>query len=81
MNDRRHNEESSTLFFFFLSITDHKEKINRFRDNVNLNPIDCSSEFLNSFSSGEFDFQPHRLNSSDAEKRDRQVELLYNIFR
>ena len=35
MNEIRHNEESSSLFFFLPSITDRKEKINQFRDNVN----------------------------------------------
>ena len=55
---------------------DRKEKINQFSDNVNLNPIDCSLEFLSSFLSDKVDF----LNSSDAEKRDLQVGL-YNFFR
>ena len=64
-----------------LSITDRKEKINQFRENVNLNPIDCSLEFLNSFSPDKVDFQPHPLNSIDLEKRDPQVELLYHFFR
>ena len=39
MNKRRHNEEFSGLFFYLLSITDRKEKINQHRDNVNLNLI------------------------------------------
>ena len=38
-------------------------------------------EFLNSFSPDKVDFQPHLLNSSDPEKRDPQVELMYNFFR
>ena len=42
MNERRHIEELSGLFFYLPSITDCKEKINQFRENVNLNPIDCS---------------------------------------
>ena len=64
MNEGRHNEEPSSLFFFLSSITDKKEKIN-----VNLNPINCSLEFLDSFLFDK-DFQPLLLNSSDAEKRD-----------
>ena len=48
---------------------------------MNLNPIDCSLEFLKSFSPNKVDFQPHLLKSSDPEKRDPQVELLYNFFR
>ena len=48
-NDRRHNEESSGLFFYLPSITDCKEEINQYRENVNLNPTDCSLELLSSF--------------------------------
>ena len=81
MNVRRHNEESSSLFFFLPSIIDRNDKNNQFRDNVNLNPIDCSLEFLSSFSPDKVDFQPHLLKSSDAEKRDMQVQLLYKFFR
>ena len=80
MNERRHNEQTSSLFFYLPSITNRKEKINQFRDNVNLNPIDDSFGFLNSFSPDKADFQPHLLNSSDPGKRDPQVELLYNFF-
>ena len=81
MNERRHNEESSSLFFYLLSITDCKEKINQFRENVNLNPIDSSLELLSNFSPDKVDFKPHLLNSSMPGKRDPQVELLYNFFR
>ena len=56
MNERRHNEESCSLLFYLPSVTDRKEKINQFRDNVNLNLIDCSLEFLNSFSPDKVDF-------------------------
>ena len=81
MNDRRHNEGLSSLFFYLPSITDRKEKINQFRENVNINPIACSLELLSNFSPEKVDFKPHLLNSSMPKKRDRQVELLYNIFR
>ena len=77
MDERRHKEESSTLFSFLLSITDRKENINQFRDNVSLKPIDCRLEFLNSFlPDKEVHFQPQLLNSTDIEKRGPQVELL-----
>ena len=79
MNQRQHNEESSGLFFYLPPITDCKEKINQYRENVNLNPIDCSLELLSSFLPDKVDFQSHLLNSSVAEKRDPQVELLYNF--
>ena len=73
MNERLHNEESSGLFFYLPSITECKEKINQFRENVNLNPID--------FLPDKVGFKPHLLNYSVAKKRDLQVELLYNFFR
>ena len=64
------------------SITERKEKINQFRDNVSPNPIDCSLDFLNSFSpDSNVTFQPHLLNSNNPEKRDPQAELLYRFFR
>ena len=61
---------------------DRKEKINQFRDNVSVNPIYCSFDFLNSFlSNPEVTFQPRLLNSNDSEKREPQVDLLYSFFR
>ena len=78
LNERRHNEEFSTLFYFLPSITDRKEKMNQHRDNVNLNPLDCNLDYLNSFSSDkEVTFRPDLLNYADAELRKPQVELLY----
>ena len=47
LNERQHNEESSTLFYFLPLISNRKEKINQHRDNVNLNPIDSSLDYLN----------------------------------
>ena len=47
--EQQHGEDFSTLFFYLPSITDRKEKINQFRDNVSLNSVDCSLDFLNSF--------------------------------
>ena len=82
MNQRWNNEKTSSAFFFLPSITDRKERIKQFRDNVNLNPIDCSLEFLNSFSPDkEVNFQPHLINSYDVQQRGPQVELLYSFFR
>lgn len=81
MDERPHNEELSSLFFFLPSIMARKEKINQFHDNFDLNCTDCSLDYLNSFSFDKVDFQPHLLNCSDAEKRDLPVELLYNFFR
>ena len=81
MNEGRHNEESSGLFFCFLSITNCKENIYQYLENVNLNPIEYRLDLLSSFSPYKVDFQAHLLNSSVTEKRDPQVKLLYNFFR
>ena len=82
LNKRWHNEEFSTVLFYIPSITDWKEKINQHRDNVNLNPIDYSLDYLNSFSPDkEVSFRPDLLNSADVELRSRQVKLLYQFFR
>ena len=35
------NDDFSKLFFYLPSSTDRKEKINKFRENVQLPPIDC----------------------------------------
>ena len=56
--EQRNNEEFSNLFYYLPSTTDRKEDINQFRGNVNLNPVDCSLEFLNSFSNIGVKFQP-----------------------
>ena len=71
MNERWHNEESSSLFFYFLLITHCKKKISKFRENVNLNLIDCSLELLSSFlpdkinlKTSSFKFQCGRVKKS-----------------
>ena len=81
MNERRHNEESSGLLFYSPILTDLKEAINQYRENVNLNLIDCSFELMRSFSPDKVEFQPHYLNSSESELRNLQLEFLYNFFR
>ena len=51
-------------------------------ENVNLNPIDHSLDYLNSFSTNKgASFRPDLLNSADEELRSPQVELLYRFFR
>ena len=35
------NDDFSKLFFYLPSSTDRKEKIDKFRENVQLHPIDC----------------------------------------
>ena len=81
LNQRCHSEEFPSLFYFLPSITDQKEKINQYKENVNLNLIDCRLDYLNSFSPDkEVGFRPDLLNSADAELRNPQVELLYQFL-
>ena len=42
MNEKRDSKEFSTLFYYLQSITDRKEKIDQWCDNVNLLPVDLS---------------------------------------
>ena len=73
-------KRSTLLFFNFLpSITDRKEAINQWRDNVHLTPIDFNIEFIDSFSEKKVKFAPHLLNSSGPERMD-QVDMLYGLF-
>ena len=74
-------KEFSTLFYYIPFTTDIKEKINQFKENVKLNPIDCSHEFLNSFSSDEsFSFWLEYLTSAILDLRDSQVQMLHKCF-
>ena len=78
-NEWREKEDSSTLLFFLPSITDRKEKINQWRENVNLTPIDFSIEFIESFSKKKAKVNPLLLNSDGDEQLD-QVDMLYGLF-
>ena len=79
MNEKRGKEKHSTLSYFLPSITDHKEVINQWRDNVHLTPIDFKIEFIESFSNKKVKFAPHLLNSTGPERMD-QVDMLYGLF-
>ena len=80
MNEKR-NEDSSSLFFFLLSITDRKEVINQWKKNPSLNPIEFNTEFISGFSSQNEKFQPDLLDSNDCKLRNPQVEILYGLFK
>ena len=77
MNDRSDKEDHSTLFYYLPSITNWKESINQWRDNVNLIPVDSSIEFIESLSPKKVKFEPHSLNSTDQNERAAQVKMLY----
>ena len=82
MNKRQHIQQFAGVFVFLPLIENWKEKINQHCDNVNLNLIDCSLDYLNSFCPDtEVSFRPDLLNSASAELRSPQVKLLYQFLR
>ena len=80
MNEKR-NEDSSSLFYFLLSISDRKESINQWKNDPSLVPIDFTIDFIQSFSTQNEKFRPDLLNSTNSKLRDPQVEKLYSVFR
>ena len=80
LNKRHDKEDHPTLCYFLPSITDHKETINQWRDNISLTPIDFKIKFIESFSSKKAKYDPHKLNSDGVERQD-QVEMLYGLFK
>ena len=80
-NEKRDNQDSSSLFFFLPSITDRKESINQWMGNVNLVPVDLTVEFNEDFPSKKKKFKPHLLNSADPEERAPQVKTLLGVFK
>ena len=81
MNERREKEHFSMLLYYLPSITDRKEDINQYRNNVNLSLVDCSISFIESFSKNKEKFDPSLLNSTVQDLRKPQVEMLYGVFR
>ena len=74
------NESSSLLFYFLPSISDRKQEINQHKNNVSLNPIDITTDFIESFSAEKVSFKPDLLDSSDEKERKPQTEMLYGLF-
>ena len=72
----------SSLFYFLPSISDRKESVNQFKNNVSLMPYDISLELIESFSPlKDVSFKPHLLNSVKEEERKPQTEMLYGLFK
>ena len=72
----------SSLFYFLPSISDRKESVNQFKNNVSLMPNDISLELIESFSLlKDVSFKPHLLNSVKEEERKPQTEMLYGLFK
>ena len=81
VNEKK-NEEFSKMFYYLPSISDRKEEINKYKDNVSLVPTDVTLEFINSFSSEkQFSFQPELLNSTDQKVREPYVKVLRQLFK
>ena len=74
------DRSESSLFYFLPSISDRKEEINQHKNNVSLNPIDITVDFIESFSVEKVSFKPDLLNSSDEKERKPQTEMLYGLF-
>ena len=73
-------DESSTLFYFLPSLSDRKEEINQYLNNVSLTPVDLTVDFIEQFSENVA-FKPDLLSSSDEKERKPQVEILYGLFK
>ena len=72
----------SSLFYFLPSISERKESVNQFKNNVSLMPYDISLELIESFSPlKDVLFKPHLLNSVKEEERKPQTEMLYGLFK
>ena len=81
INEKKDDENSSSLFYFLPSISDRKESTNQWKNNPSLVPTDLTINFIQTFSSQNEKFQPDLLNSSDNKLRDPQVEMLYGVFK
>ena len=81
INEKKDDENSSSLFYFLPSISDRKESINQWKNNPSLVPIDLTINFIQTFSSQNEKFQPDLLNSSDNKLKDPQVEMLHGVFK
>ena len=80
MNENK-SEIKSSLFYFLPSVSDRKEGINQFKNNVSLFPVNVTLELIESFSSEGALFKPDLLNSSEEEERKPQTEMLYGLFK
>ena len=73
-------KESSQLFYFLPSLSDRKEEINQYLNNVSLSPVDVTVDFIEKFSEN-VSFKPDLLSSSDEKERKPQIEMLYGLFK
>ena len=81
INEKKENQDSSSLLFYLPTATDRKEEINQWKNNPSLTPIDFSISFIESFSTQKVKFQPNLLNSFNEKERAPQIEMLYGLFK
>ena len=74
-------QDFSTIFFFLPSITDRKEKINKFLTNVSLHPIDVRYEDFQKYSRNRIDFKPQDFDSTNLEKKTATREIVLNFLK
>ena len=79
MLSERDRNEYSKIFFYLPSITDRKEKINQYRDQVSLTPVDCKLERFEDFSPSGYAFNPSHLQPSHPKYTDAK-STLYKFF-
>ena len=74
--------QMSDVFFYLLSITDRKESIDRYKDQVSLITVSCNIQVLRNFAPEGYEFNPTHLD--EFEERDVCVNArmtLYNFFK
>ena len=79
--DKKGTADSSKLFLFLPSATDHKEKINKFFNNVYLHLIDCAYEDFSNYSLKTKTFYPQHLDSRFPEEREAAKEIVLSYFK
>ena len=77
LSERDRNNFSK--IFYLPSITDRKEKINQYRDQVSLTPVDCKLERFADFSLEGYGFNPSHLQPSHPEYANARATL-YKFF-
>ena len=69
------------IFFYLPSITDCKESVNRYRDQVSLVPVTCTTDDISKFSSQGYVFNPAHLDlDSETDDNTRARETLIEFF-
>ena len=79
LNEKDRNNFSK-IVFYLPSITDRKEKINQYKDQVSLNPVDCRYENFVDFAPDNYKFDPPHLHSNHSKYSEAKTTM-YNFFK